>query len=313
MYNDSTFDYLFTGQERGGGYDYPSADQNLVITFSGFYLSALDGDFTTDPVTITSETGEGEDITIGNAPAKVLTAQMLNPFGLMESLTWGDGTVYIGCVKSSASADTYSSLPCHVYVNSIHYGINASGNARRGSTTYTLGGTPMAVIANSTGTDVLFITDTKIGRYNGSFSVVSTPTDAQAFMAAKCRQYADPMGIALDSNGCPAVFNDVTASTKTTYGYVPMGVFDFSNVDAFGITFGVEAYDKMTLFDADATAWWNALDFDNGGSGRQLDWLAGQVVSQVTGSAPTIIGFPIPSFSVSSGSFFRQSRPRITF
>ena len=288
MYNDSTFDYLFTGQESGGDYVYPSADQNLVITFSGFYLSALDGDFSTDPVTITSETGEAEDITIGNAPAKVLTAQMLNPFGTMESLTWGDGTVYIGCVKSSATADTYSSLPCHVYVNSIHYGINASGNARRGSTTYTLGGTPMAVIANATGTDVLFITDTKIGRYNGSFSVVSTPTDAQAFMAAKCRQYADPMGIALDANGCPAVFNDVTASTKTTYGYVPMGVFDFSNVDAYGITFGVEAYDKMILFDADATAWWNALDFDNGGSGRQLDWLAGQVVSQVTGSAPTI-------------------------
>lgn len=261
MYNDSTFDNLFTGYESGGDYVYPSADQNLVITFSGFYLSALDGDFTTDPVTITSETGEGEDITIGNAPAAVLTAQMLNPNGLMESLTWGDGTVYIGCVTSSATADAYSSLPCHVYVNSIHYGINASGNARRGSTTYTLGGTPMAVIANSTGTDVLFITDTKIGRYNGSFSVVSTPTDAQAFMAAKCRQYADPMGIALDANGCPAVFNDVTASTKTTYGYVPMGVFDFSNVDAYGITFGVEAFDKMTLFDADATDWVNNLDF----------------------------------------------------
>lgn len=261
MYSDNTFDNLFTGYESGGEYIYPTAAQNLAITFSGFYLSALDGDFSTDPVTITSETGEAEDITIGNAPAKVLTAQMLNPFGTMESLTWGYGTVYIGCVKSSATADTYSSLPCHVYVNSIHYGINASGNARRGSTTYTLGGTPMAVIANATGTDVLFITDTKIGRYNGSFSVVSTPTDAQAFMAAKCRQYADPMGIALDANGCPAVFNDVTASTKTTYGYVPMGVFDFSNVDAFGITFGVEAYDKMTLFDADATDWVNNLDF----------------------------------------------------
>ena len=261
MYSDNTFDNLFTGYESGGEYIYPTAAQNLAITFSGFYLSALDGDFSTDPVTITSETGEAEDITIGNAPAKVLTAQMLNPFGTMESLTWGDGTVYIGCVTSSATADTYSSLPCHVYVNSIHYGINASGNARRGSTTYTLGGTPMAVIANSTGTDVLFITDTKIGRYNGSFSVVSTPTDAQAFMAAKCRQYADPMGIALDANGCPAVFNDVTASTKTTYGYVPMGVFDFSNVDAYGITFGVEAYDKMTLFDADATDWVNNLDF----------------------------------------------------
>lgn len=264
MYNDGgVTDNLWTGYYDSieDEYVYPDAHQNFFIKFDDFYLSADDGDFTTDGIAITSEVCQSEDITIGNAPAKVLSATMLNPDGLMESLTWGDGTAYIGVVTATAAADTYSSLPCHVYVNSIHYGIDSSGNARRGSTTYTLGGSPVAVIANVDGSDVLFITDTKIGRYNGSFSVVTTPTAAQAFLAAKCQGYNTPLGIALDANGCPTVFNDVSGNTKDTYTYIPMGVYDFSNVDAYGITFNAEAYDKMTLFDADATDWVASLDF----------------------------------------------------
>lgn len=272
MYSGGPSSTTFTGVYDSGEqeYIYPSARQNAVIAFSDFYLSATDGDLTTDGLSISTQTGEATDITIGNAPSAVLNATMLNPNGLMETLTWGDGTVYIGAQTASAAADTYASLPCHVYVNSIHYGINASGNARRGSTTYTLGGTPLAVIANSTGTDVLFITDTKIGRYNGSFSVVSTPTAVQAFLAAKFTDTDEPIGIALNANGCPAVFNNVTANTKITYDYVPMGIFDFSNVDAFGSVFTVEAYDKMTVFDADATDWINNLSFTGGKTVPQI-------------------------------------------
>lgn len=301
MYNDSTFDNLFTGYESGGDYVYPSADQNLVITFSGFYLSALDGDFTTDPVTITSETGEGEDITIGNAPAAVLTAQMLNPDGLMDSLTWGDGTVYIGVVTSSVTNNIPNSNLVYVEdgANTL-YARLVSGNYRfyleQGSTYYTSLGSkvPVCVVLDNTNGYGYCYCD------NGDYYQVNLSTHAfvghtgSGFMDAKYKSYYEK-GIALDANGMPkivATLGEVGASSRpvtiNTYGYVPMGVFDFSNVDAFGITFGVEAYDKMTLFDADATAWWNALDFDNGGSGRQLDWLAGQVVSQVTGSAPTI-------------------------
>lgn len=280
MYNDNTFDNLFTGRESGGVYYAPTASQNLAIVFSGFYLSAMDGDFTTDPVTITSETGESEDITIGNAPAKVLTATMLNPSNTMGSLVWGDGSVYIGCETATATADTYNSYPVHILAGSVHYGINSSGNARRNSTNYTLGGTPVAVISNATGNDVLFITDTKIGRYNGSFSTITTPTAEQAYLAAKMRAMPYSVGVLLDANGCPSVYNSVEKNTKQTFGYVPMGVFDFSNVDAYGITFGVEAYDKMTVFDGDCTSWWNAIDFDNGGSGRQLSWIAGELYTQ---------------------------------
>lgn len=287
MYNDNTFNDLFTGYESGGVYNYPTAAQNLVVKFSSFYLSALEGDFTTDPVTITSETGESEDITIGNAPAKVLTATMLNPDGKMGDLTWGDGQVYIGCETATATADTYNSYPVHILAGSVHYGINSSGNARRNNTNYTLGGTPVAVISNSAGNDVLFITSTKIGRYNGSFSVVTTPSAEQAYLAAKFRAMPYTVGVLLDANGCPSVYNSVERNTKQTFGYVPMGVFDFSNVDAYGITFGVEAYDKMTVFDADATEWWNSIDFSGG---KQLQTLAGEVVSHYGLTLATLPG-----------------------
>lgn len=287
MYNDNTFNGLFTGTLSGGVYTYPSAEQNLVVKFANFYLSAKDGDFTTDPATITSETGEGEDISIGNAPAKVLTATMLNPAGAMDSLTWGDGQVYIGCETATATADTYNSYPVHILAGSVHYGINSSGNARRNTTNYTLGGTPVAVISNAAGNDVLFITDTKIGRYNGSFSTITTPTAEQAYLAAKFRAMPHSVGVLLDANGLPSVYNSVAEGTKQTFSYVPMGVFDFSGVDAYGITFGVEAYDKMTVFDADATEWWNAIDFT---AGKQLQTLAGEVVSHYGLTLATLPG-----------------------
>ncbi len=304
MYNDNTFDNLFTGYKSGSDYIYPEGSQNLVVKFTDFYLSAKDGDFTTDPVTITSETGEGEDISIGNAPAKVLTATLLNPDGAMDALTWGNGSVYIGVETASASADTYNSYPVHILAGSVHYGINSSGNARRNNTNYTLGGTPVAVISNAAGNDVLFITDTKIGRYNGSFSTITTPTAEQAFMAAKFRAMPHSVGVLLDANGLPSVYNSVAEGTKQTFSYVPMGVFDFSGVDAYGITFGVEAYDKMTVFDGDCTSWWNAIDFDNGGSGRMLSALAGMVYSHYG-----FIGSPTISASAVNDSLVWNTNP----
>lgn len=259
MYTDGVITTEFTGYVSDGEYISPSAKQTASIAFDGWYLSSED--LTTDGLTISTESGNSEDLTIGNAPAAVLMATFLNPAGTMESMAWGNGAVYIGVETASATADTYASLPVHVLVGGTHYGINTSGNARRGSTVYTLGGTPVAVISNADGTDVLFITSTKIGRYNGSFSEVSAPTAAQTFLAEKYRALTEPVGIVLDANGCPSVVNDVANNTKTTTTNVPMGVFDFSGVDAHGITFGVEAYDRMTLFDADATDWVASLDF----------------------------------------------------
>ena len=312
MYNDNTFDNLFTGYKSGSDYIYPDASQNLVVKFTPpapeqpFHLSALEGDFTTDPVTITSEIGESEDITIGNAPAKVLTATMLNPSNTMGSLVWGDGKVYIGCETATATADAYNSYPVHVLVGTTHYSIDSSGRPRRNSTSLgTLGGTGVAVISNSDGSDVLFISTTSIGRrVGGSYTQVTTPSASQSYLAEKFRAMPYSVGVLLDANGCPSVYNSVEKNTKQTFGYVPMGVFDFSNVDAFGITFGVEAYDKMTVFDGDCTSWWNAIDFDNGGSGRQLSWIAGELYTHYG-----FIGSPTIAASAVNDSLVWNTNP----
>ena len=256
-----------------GEYRYPSKPQNLVISFTPdspetpFYLSALDGDISADGVTITSEIGSSEDTTIGNASAKVLTASMLNPQGTMDSLDWGYGAVYIGFQSYSTTADSGGTgypVGIHVDGTALSFRLKPNGDAylSPSATTYTLGGDPIAVIANHDGTDVLFITATKIGRYlNGSFSVVTTPTASQDYLAKKYRDFPTTIGVMLNANGCPVKYNCEETNTCQSYSYVPMGTFDFSNVDARGLAFTAEAYDKMTLFDADATSWINGLDF----------------------------------------------------
>ena len=262
MYNDGVITTEFTGyyDALADEYVYPTAHQNLVIAFSDWYLSADDGDFTTDGLTITSETGTTTDITIGNAPAKVLTATILNPNGLMDSLTWEDGDVCILVDTSTSAADTYNSWPCHLYRFSHHYGINSSGTAYYDSTSYAIGGSPKAVVVESDG-KATYYTDNGVAYWNGSVFSVPASTDALTFMSSKYNALEEPLGIGRTSDGIPALFNNVTANVKTVQTIVPIGIFDFSNVDAYGVTFGVEAYDKMTLFDADATDWVANLDF----------------------------------------------------
>lgn len=263
--SSTTFTGVYDSVEQE--YQYPSARQNAVIAFSDFYLSASDGDLTTDGLSISTQTGEATDITIGNAPSAVLNATMLNPDGLMESLAWGDGAAYIGAVTSETTAD-FADI-CGVVFGGYIYSLADDGSTTKArkyissSTwkTINMDGEPCAVVVNADGT-AYYYTDEEVVYWNGSNLSKVTPDNA--FMTAKHRGYDHPVGIILDANGCPNIINDVEENTKTTYDYVPMGIFDFSNVDAYGSTFQAEAYDKMTVFDADATDWINSLDFSGG-------------------------------------------------
>lgn len=258
MYNDSGItDTLWTGSEVGGEWVYPTAHQNLVIRFPTWYLSADDGDFTTNGVTIATQTGDSEDITVGNATSAVLSATMLNPLGTMENAPWGVGTAYIGVVTATASADTQTGLNPHVYYNSIHYGIQSDGTLVKDSYTYAAGGTPKAVVVLSDGRAYYY---TSTGAWFCGGSTFSTAI-SNPYLEAKYQSLEEPIGIQLNASLIPEVVNDVTNNTKTTFANIPMGKFDFSNADAYGVTFNVEAYDLMTLFDADGTDWVQSLDF----------------------------------------------------
>lgn len=261
MYNDGgVTDNLFTGYYDSVAEEYvtPSAPQNFVIRFPTWYLSAIDGDFTTEGITISSEIGQSDDITIGNAPAKVLTATMLNPNGTMENAPWGMGKAYIGVATAETTADTQTGLNPHIYYNAKHFGIQANGTLYANGVTYAAGGEPKAVVVMSGGDTGYFYTSTGAWLFNGTSFVVA---QSNPYLEGKYAAMTEPIGYVLDSNLVPAIVNDLANDTKTTYTYIPVGVYDFSNVDAYGVTFGIEAYDKMVQFDADATDWVASLDF----------------------------------------------------
>lgn len=266
MYNDGVITNEFTGYYDGveQKWVYPTAEQDAVIEFANFYLSAADGDLTADGLSIHYTGGSSEDLTVGNATSAVLSATMMNPDGLMEGLTWGDGTAYIGVATAS---NTYT-----VSSGTLFYIVDGSCAVRVTATTAykTYGGTTRSVTLSGTPTGVL-MTGTTANVYcdNGKLyycnynaaSWSNTTVPPNNFLATKYMNFH--CAVKRQSSTLPLARWTVegTTATEVQYTYVPMGVFDFSNVDAFGITFQVEAYDKMTLFDADATDWVNNLDF----------------------------------------------------
>lgn len=308
MYIDNTITTEFTGyyDSTDEAYVYPSARQNAVIAFDGFYLSAADGDFTTDGLTISTNTGDSTDISIGKATSAVLSAAILNPDDKMASLSWGEGMVRIGFVSNVSSAMVYADSQAVIF-KAIYYGFNAAGRAFAAST---VGGPldpdvkPLAVVAYNDNTARYYYSDGSVYYYNGN--TIATDT-ANAFMTAKFANREDaPIAMLLDADGFPKSVNDITNDTFTAYKYVPMGVYDFSTVDAYNITFSAEAYDRMIAFDADATDWVQSLDFTNS---KTVSGLVGELMTEMgfaytipataVNTALTISKNPITDYSVS--------------
>lgn len=308
MYIDNTITTEFTGyyDSTDEVYVYPSARQNAVIAFDGFYLSAADGDFTTDGLTISSNTGDSTDISIGKATSAVLSAAILNPDDKMASLSWGEGMVRIGFVSNVSSAMVYADSQAVIF-KAIYYGFNAAGRAFAAST---VGGPldpdvkPLAAVAYNDNTARYYYSDGSVYYYNGNTIALDT---ANAFMTAKFANREDaPIALLLDADGFPKSVNDITNDTFTVYKYVPMGVYDFSTVDAYNITFSAEVYDRMIAFDADAADWVQSLDFTNP---KTVSGLVGELMTEMgfaytipataVNTALTISKNPITDYSVS--------------
>ena len=308
MYIDNTITTEFTGyyDSTDEVYVYPSARQNAVIAFDGFYLSAADGDFTTDGLTISTNTGDNTDISIGKATSAVLSAAILNPDDKMASLSWGEGMVRIGFVSSVSSAMVYADSQAVIF-KAIYYGFNAAGRAFAAST---VGGPldpdvkPLAAVVYNNNTARYYYSDGSVYYYNSDTIALDA---ANAFMTAKFANREDaPIAMLLDADGFPKSVNDITNDTFTVYKYVPMGVYDFSTVDAYNITFSAEAYDRMIAFDADATDWVQSLDFTNS---KTVSGLVGELMTEMgfaytipasaVNTALTISKNPITDYSLS--------------
>lgn len=264
MYSDGTITNEFTGYYDGTEkeYVYPTARQNAVIAFKDFYLSAQDGDLTTDGLTVTTSTGGSEDITVGNATSAVLSATVLNPDGYMDGLTWGDGRAYIGVVTSET--DITATLPdgTSAYVNDDGdeyiggtFGMTANGTAVSG-----ISGEVVSIVVDEDA-NVLAYTADKAYDVVGTTATEATEWASNSFIQAKYGNTPHSILWTVSAFPEPKTVWNLETGKKVEYTYMPMGVFDCSNVDAHGATFVIEAYDHMTDFDADATDWVASLDF----------------------------------------------------
>ena len=270
MYTNAATNNLFTGQVVGGEYVYPSGTQNAVIKFNSFYLSALDNDFADGGMSFSYLACDSDDITIGNAPAAVLNVTMLNPEGTMESLAWGEGTAYIGVATQSG---TYTSIPTGTLIYCNYGGTTIRATASQftctiGGTNYTRsisGTTPLGIMVDDANNKAYLYTNYNVVECNLSTHAFTATTPSASFMVNKYRNMGGNTAVVVTSDGLPTGYTvtdtDARTASYNDFVYIPMGVVNFSSVEAAGISFGVEAYDRMTLFDADATDWVGTLDF----------------------------------------------------
>lgn len=316
MYID-TITTEFTGyyDSEDEVYVYPSARQNLLLlnvigadatipdppedeeipeeddtpTPPSAYLSAMDGDFSTDGATFTHSAGESEDITIGNAISQVMSGTLLNPDGLLDGLAFSKNVkAFIGVETATEAATIPEGASAYVEFAPLggtvhnHYAIGsvayADGDVIRdmGEEITSISALPYLAghiyFWTASGACLYFDeTEGYVPPAGGTYTYATDPrwhyvadistTGWGDFMQGK---YANtPQSLLMDgtrkyfvAGSKPTIYTwDVENGTKTTWQYVPMGIFDMGAVSVSGFAYTFEAYDRMILLDADATAW----------------------------------------------------------
>ncbi len=299
-------------------YAYPSARQNLLLlniiganattttsttntedeevpeeddtpTPPSAYLSAMDGDFSTDGATFTHSAGESEDITIGNAISQVMSGTLLNPDGLLDGLAFSKNVkAFIGVETTTEAATIPEGASAYVEFAPLggtvhsHYAIGsvayADGDVIRdmGEEITSISALPYLAghiyFWTSSGACLYFDeTEGYVPPAGSTYTYAADPrwhyvadistTGFGDFMQGK---YANTQqSLLMDgtrkyyvAGSKPTIYTwDVENGTKTTWQYVPMGIFDMSSISVSGVSYPFEAYDRMTRLDADATAW----------------------------------------------------------
>lgn len=315
MYID-TITTEFTGyyDSEDEVYVYPSARQNLLLlnvigadatipdppeddeeipeedtSPPSAYLSAMDGDFTTDGAAFTHSAGESEDITIGNAISQVMSGTLLNPDGLLDGLAFAKNVkAFIGVETVTEAATIPEGASAYVEFAPLggtvhsHYAIGsvayADGDVIRdmGEEITSISALPYLAghiyFWTASGACLYFDeTEGYVPPAGGTYTYATDPrwhyvadistTGWGDFMQGK---YAGtPQSLLMDgaqkyfvAGSKPVAYTwDIENGTKTTWQYVPMGIFDMSAVSVSGVAYTFEAYDRMILLDADATAW----------------------------------------------------------
>ena len=276
------------------------------------YLSATDGDFTTDGATFTHSAGESEDITIGNAISQVMSGTLLNPDGLLDGLAFSKNVkAFIGVETATEAATIPEGASAYVEFAPLggtvhsHYAIGsvayADGDVIRdmGEEITSISALPYLAghiyFWTASGACLYFDeTEGYVPPAGGTYTYATDPrwhyvadistTGWGDFMQGK---YANtPQSLLMDgtrkyfvAGSKPTIYTwDIENGTKTTWQYVPMGIFDMSAVSVSGFAYTFEAYDRMIAFDADATDWVQSLDFTNS---KTVSGLVGELMTEM--------------------------------
>lgn len=225
------------------------AEQNLLITFEDMYVMASQGDIESDGASFDDFFNTGDEIKIGEVSSNVFSVNLMNVSGLLSDYSFGIGKPFIGVMTG-------------VFTSSRATGLNAYSETKIGSTTYYFRGRDTGLTINnvsystspvhiiwSKGTRVIVVTDSNLEEYQ---------FDATANAWVKSVRAASPYLLAKPNGGYSFVDGILKvykpAGLSETWEYCPLGVFRFEEpVKRQVPVISLTAYDKMTLFDKDAT------------------------------------------------------------
>ena len=248
-------------------------------------LRAKDGDITTDGISTNENTGGGDDWTIGNATSKSLSVTFLNEpkesesgiydGELLSRVTFDRLAAYYGYKASSSTWSSPGTGRTSYWVapdtNAVFYG-TANGAFMNGTRIPATNaksivgfflvcrGDPNSDTRNYPiifGTDTLFLWDTSQQVYVAVDYEDYYDAEDYIFMLAKLTDngYSGCVDGNIMKTWRVETQGSVTVYTEEAWQYVPVGVFDFSNVSIYGTVYTAEVYDLMSLMEVDATDW----------------------------------------------------------
>lgn len=232
------------------------AEQNLLIVFNDLYLSGRDSDIESGGATLTEYFNTSTDIEIGEVSSSTFSVRLMNYENALSQFDFGEGRPYIG-VKTGTGTYTKPSGATAYTVwtdgnGTDHVVIGYSDHA-------TIDGTAVSTDSEAVNIvwakgDVVYIqAETLMYEYQYDVTTSEWAVSSGAvnpFMATKASE-----GVKWQNNLMTIYLDD---GTTEEWEYCPLGVFRFETPSKRQTPIiDVSAYDRMALFDRDATDFLN--------------------------------------------------------
>lgn len=244
--------------------------QNLVLKFANGYFSGNDGDIEQGGVEFDEFFCTSEDLTYGECPSSSMRASIINIDQMLRTFTWGECEAYIGYLSASADVEVEEGVNAEYTLNSHTYTASENG--------FLIDGT---AVSEEECHSLLAVDETdlyafgngyayKVDLANATYSAYSP----NRFMAVKTQT---PRLIVWETDTDGLSYATVTHDgVSESWVYAPMGIYNVEkpkNLSGDVVDID-EAYDRMRLFDTDATDFLNAFSERNPDGEDQSVWLA---------------------------------------